>query len=743
MKHLYMGRSLFSWPALWATACLGLTTACSDGPDTVVEQQYESQTSFLQALKTATSEGKARVLVRLNTEFAPEGQLTTSSQVDGQRTRIKGHQDRILGQVVGARVMAKVKRFEFSPWLALETDAATLQKLASLPEVASIHEDAVVFPTVAESVPLIGGDVLTAAGDNGTGQTVAILDTGVDGTHPWLQGRVVSEACYSSDFCPGGASSSTASGSAVPCTGANGCEHGTNVAGVAASGFGVAPGAKIIAVQIFSKTACRPPQVGTCVSASESDILSGLERVYALRSTYSISSVNLSLSDGGKNLTTCGGSALDQVIANLASANIATVIASGNSAVVDGSFAAGIGWPSCVPGAISVGSSMDGGPDSTPTDTISSWSQSAPILSLLAPGELITTSTPGGGTLTTAGTSVAAPHVTGAWAALKSRMGSSTPVSRILTALQGSGRILSDQRGSPFVAVARINVGSVAALSPNLAQGRPVTSSGNGCSFGEEPDKAVNGVGSDKWCAFGANQWINVDLGASYLVKSFTIKHASAGGEDPEYNTKDFDIRVSTNNSTWTKVVTVTGNKAGVTSHTLSSTKLARYIKLTATKPVNSQLEAARIYEFQVFGNPGTNLALRRPTTSTEPCSASETAAGAVNGTINGGFVDKWCSRVAGAKWMKVDLGSSKALNRVVIKHAEVSEFERTGYNTIAYTVEVSTDNTNWRTVASASGNAQNVTAHAFPQTNARYVRLNVVSGGVDGIARIYEFEVY
>ena len=85
-----------------------------------------------------------------------------------------------------------------------------------------------------------------------------MLDTGVDKAHGFLAGRVVSEACFSDGDCPGGVSSSTASGSGVPCTFAPGdCEHGTHVAGIAAgrgaSFDGVAPFANVIAINVFSR----------------------------------------------------------------------------------------------------------------------------------------------------------------------------------------------------------------------------------------------------------------------------------------------------------------------------------------------------------------------------------------------------------------------------------------------------------------------------------------------------------
>ena len=239
-----------------------------------------------------------------------------------------------------------------------------------------------------------------------------MLDTGVDKAHSFLAGKVVSEACFSAGDCPGGASSSTAVGSGVPCTYAPGdCEHGTHVAGIAAgrgtSFNGVAPGANLIAINVFSRfdSGCgnRPTP---CARSFTSDQIKGLERVMALRSSLRISSVNMSLG-GGQHTANCDTDSRKAAIDNLRSTGIATVISSGN----DGS-ATAVSAPACISTAITVGST-------TKTDVVSSLSNSSSLVELLAPGSSINSSVPGGGFGSKSGTSMAAPHVAGAWAVLR------------------------------------------------------------------------------------------------------------------------------------------------------------------------------------------------------------------------------------------------------------------------------------------------------------------------------------
>jgi hypothetical protein len=96
----------------------------------------------------------------------------------------------------------------------------------------------------------------------------------------------------------------------------------------------------------------------------------------------------------------------------------------------------------------------------------------------------------------------------------------------------------------------------------NLALGRPATGS-LPCSPDQAPEKAVNGSvaggKTDSWCAEDRPLFLQVDLGAARQVKRFVVKHASAGGESEESDTRDFNIQVSTEGKTFTTVATSSG----------------------------------------------------------------------------------------------------------------------------------------------------------------------------------------
>ena len=492
-------------------------------------------TSKLNALRSAAaSTGSLRVIVGVRAAFAAEGSLG-AAMAGQQRSDIAGMQAAVLNKVPSLKHPHQhLKRFANVPFMAMEVTADELEALAALSETTSIEEDRLSAPLLAVSVPLIGGNNAWASGYSGAGQVVAVLDTGVDKTHPFLNGRVLSEACFSStvastgstSVCPGGVSQSTAVNSGVQCPAAvTGCNHGTHVAGIAAgrgSNFsGVARDAGVLAIQVFSQftgsTYCNT--ASPCALSYSSDQILALERVYALRSTYNIASVNLSIG-GGQYFTQAScdsdNAAYKTAIDNLRSVNIATVIASGNNGYT-GSMSA----PGCVSTAVSVGATWDssggnnGSLGSSSVDSVAYYSNSVSFLNLLAPGSLITSSVPGGAYATFQGTSMATPHVAGAWAVLKQKVPRLT-VSQGLAALAASGLAVTDPRNGLTkprirldVALSQINdVACTYAVAPTTDQGLSSASQAGAALTVTAP------VGCS-WTAASNADWATVTSGAS------------------------------------------------------------------------------------------------------------------------------------------------------------------------------------------------------------------------------------
>jgi subtilisin family serine protease len=425
----------------------------------------------------ARAEGTVRVIVEL---ALPSGRVAETALPDQARAAFRRE---IL--TIGTRVLNRLaqqphrvlRRFVTTPLIVLEVGPPALQELdASGFMVKRVREDRIHKPVLFDSVPLIGADQAWAQGYDGTGTVVAIIDSGVDSTHPFLAGKVVEEACYSTTsgtqsttLCPNGAQEQIGPGAGINCPlEAQGCWHGTHVAGIAAGNgdpadlpiWGVGRGANIMAVQVFSQINRFIDCGGTppCLGAFTSDILSALERVYVLRTTYNFAAVNMSLG-GGLFSAACDDEPYKPFIDNLRSVGIATVVASGNDGSTDQ-----LSAPACVSTAVSVGAT-------TKEDQVADFSNVAPNLSLFAPGADIISSYPGGEFAVASGTSMAAPHVTGAWAILKQARPDAS-VDDVLRALTETGVMITDARAGTGTTKPRIQVDL--ALSDIQNPGAPI-----------------------------------------------------------------------------------------------------------------------------------------------------------------------------------------------------------------------------------------------------------------------------
>ena len=384
-----------------------------------------------------------RIIVGL--ENSQDNPRSRASQSDQARERsVASRQAAVLGRAQGLNVR-DIKRFRFHPFIAMTVDATALGALLADPDVTSVSEDGIIFPTLVDTIALTRATNAWSEGFRGNGQTVAILDTGVDTSHPFFSGKVVAEACFSNpvvgatSLCPSGQPQQIGAGAGINCPDiAIGCWHGTHVAGIAvgnygqlsASSGGMAPGANVMPIQVFQ----RDCYSGTCqLAAYYSDIMQGLEYVYSLRTSYTIAAANLSLG-GIAFSSSCDNEApgVTSVIQSLRAANIPAIVSSGNSGLGNA-----LSFPACITQAISVGST-------TKQNAISSFSNSSSSLTLLAPGSTIQSSIPGGYGYTS-GTSMAAPHVAGAWATLKSAKPSAT-VAEVLNALNAAGLPITDSR---------------------------------------------------------------------------------------------------------------------------------------------------------------------------------------------------------------------------------------------------------------------------------------------------------
>jgi alpha-mannosidase len=139
----------------------------------------------------------------------------------------------------------------------------------------------------------------------------------------------------------------------------------------------------------------------------------------------------------------------------------------------------------------------------------------------------------------------------------------------------------------------------------------------------------------------------------------------------------------------------------------------------------------------------GANIALFRPATADGQMNAGE-AATLIN---DGNTSTKWCYNdgKTTVHWNTIDLGTDKTIDGFKTYHAGAGG-ESTDWNTSEYKILVSSDNANWTTVVTRTGNKDNITEDLLTEpVVGRYVKFEATkpTNGGDVAVRIYELQVY
>lgn len=257
--------------------------------------------------------------------------------------------------------------------------------------------------------------------------TVAVIDTGIDGTHSDLSGKLTNTTSLS--YNPGCAAAPCPPTVNNPPTPA--CNHATRVSGVAAastdngSGIsGMSWGAQLLSLKVFLNGDCPSSDCSdaSCLT-NDPAVISAIDHAVTLHNTSAVGKVVINMSLGGPGAC---APALQTAITNAVSAGVVVVAAAGN----DGG---AVNNPGNCDGVIPVAATDAGG-------GIASFSSRGPELAangLAAPGVSVLTADMGGGTAYATGTSFSSPHVAGMAALILSAKPLSTPA-QVKTILRAS-----------------------------------------------------------------------------------------------------------------------------------------------------------------------------------------------------------------------------------------------------------------------------------------------------------------
>ncbi len=331
---------------------------------------------------------------------------TISANEEEKKEAIKEKQEKVLEKlspedtVSAFGLLTEEKEFELEYQyetlnvLAGKITEEGLKELQRNRNVEAVTVNKIRHLFLSGSVPLVNADdvwkvMVDEHNITGEGETVCVVDTGVDYNHTALSSRYAAGYdFYNNDSDP-----------------LDDQGHGTHTAGIVASTDavfrGIAPGAKIAVVKVCSSS-------GSCPDA---DVLAGMDWCMTNRNIYNISVISISLG-GGQFTSYCDGDAdfapYAAAINDAVAKNITVVAATGNSG------AGSVSGPACVQNATRVTAT-------TKSDTLARYASRHSFFTdiIAAPGSAITSLKKGGETLTMSGTSMATPHVSGAIALMK------------------------------------------------------------------------------------------------------------------------------------------------------------------------------------------------------------------------------------------------------------------------------------------------------------------------------------
>lgn len=441
-------------------------------------------------------------------QAAPHAQSAQKIKVLIGFTRQPGPSEEALVRGVGGKIKYT---YHLVPAIAAEVPEAAIDGLRRNPKVRAVEPDLQVHAIDAEldnswGVKRIGAGKVHDGGNKGTGVKVAIIDSGIDYTHPDLDDNYVGGY----DFVNSDADPMDDNG------------HGTHVSGTVAAEdddvgvVGVAPEARLYGLKIL----------GSDGSGSYSDVIAALQ--------WSVDS-GIQVTNNSYGSSGDPGSTVQAAFDNSAAAGILHAAAAGNSGNPPGK-GDNVGYPARYESVIAVAATDK-------DDKRARFSSTGPDVELAAPGVSINSTKLGGGYVEYSGTSMAAPHVAGA-AALVIAAG----FADVRTQIQSTADDLGVTGQDSQYGFGLVDADEAAGVSEpvNEAPIVSITSPADGSTFDSEATIGFAGTASDT---------DDGDLTASLVWASDIDGQIGTGG--------NFSTTLSDGTHTITASVTDTDGKSG------------------------------------------------------------------------------------------------------------------------------------------------------------------------------------
>ncbi|WP_220136715.1 discoidin domain-containing protein [Streptomyces himalayensis] len=244
---------------------------------------------------------------------------------------------------------------------------------------------------------------------------------------------------------------------------------------------------------------------------------------------------------------------------------------------------------------------------------------------------------------------------------------------------------------------------------------------------GSSPANALDGNTTTRWSTGtgqATGQSYQIDLGTTRTFNRLLLDAHTSTGDYP----RTYRIEVSTDGANWTTAATGNGTGAAVLAQFPVQT--ARHLKIALT---GSSTSWWSIHELNLYGE------LERSRTGWTATASATEPGGAAGNALDSDSGTRWSigAPQAAGQWFKADIGSRQWFNHLVLDSGtSTNDYPR------GFTVEVSDDNTTWRTIANGEG-TNAVTTVNFPITQARYIRVTLTkaAGSWWSIAELRVFE--